>query len=173
MIRSSVREFLCSEAMHFLGVPTSRAARWENSIFSKVSTRSQIIHNFICICINVCTSGAQHYLALQLINQDWLPTLRLHLGRCFICVCKRAEMFWKTFESMNQVHDVFLLLSFWSDHALLCFSLIVSDEPVLRDQFYSGNVKTERGRVIHAKTTSKSRFHSLSVTFNVSLRYMF
>lgn len=27
VIRSSVREFLCSEAMHFLGVPTSRAAR--------------------------------------------------------------------------------------------------------------------------------------------------
>lgn len=29
VIRSSVREFLCSEAMHVLGVPTSRAARWE------------------------------------------------------------------------------------------------------------------------------------------------
>lgn len=27
VIRSSVREFLCSEAMHSLGVPTSRAAR--------------------------------------------------------------------------------------------------------------------------------------------------
>lgn len=27
VIRSSVREFLCSEAMHFLGVPTSRALR--------------------------------------------------------------------------------------------------------------------------------------------------
>lgn len=27
VIRSSVREFLCSEAMHVLGVPTSRAAR--------------------------------------------------------------------------------------------------------------------------------------------------
>lgn len=28
------------------------------------------------------------------------------------------------------------------------FSLIVSDEPVLRDQFYDGNVKTERGELI-------------------------
>lgn len=27
VIRSSVREFLCSEAVHFLGIPTSRAAR--------------------------------------------------------------------------------------------------------------------------------------------------
>ncbi|XP_071340827.1 protein adenylyltransferase SelO-like isoform X2 [Trachinotus anak] len=53
VIRSSVREFLCSEAMHFLGVPTSRAA-----------------------------------------------------------------------------------------------SLIVSEEPVLRDQFYNGNVKTERAVVL-------------------------
>ncbi|XP_034022311.1 protein adenylyltransferase SelO-like isoform X2 [Thalassophryne amazonica] len=53
VIRSSVREFLCSEAMHFLGVPTSRAA-----------------------------------------------------------------------------------------------CLIVSEEPVLRDQFYNGNVKTERGAVV-------------------------
>lgn len=35
--------------------------------------------------------------------------------------------------------------------ALLCFSLIVSDEPVMRDQFYNGNVKTERGVVIYAK----------------------
>ena len=26
VLRSSVREFLCSEAMHFLGVPTTRAA---------------------------------------------------------------------------------------------------------------------------------------------------
>lgn len=56
VIRSSVREFLCSEAMHYLGVPTSRAA-----------------------------------------------------------------------------------------------SLIISDEPVLRDQFYNGNVKTERGAGVHAK----------------------
>lgn len=30
-------------------------------------------------------------------------------------------------------------------HLFLCFSLIVSEEPVLRDQFYDGNVKTERG----------------------------
>lgn len=28
------------------------------------------------------------------------------------------------------------------------FSLVVSDEPVLRDQFYDGNVKTERGELI-------------------------
>lgn len=28
VIRSSVREFLCSEAMHFLGIPTSRALRF-------------------------------------------------------------------------------------------------------------------------------------------------
>lgn len=28
MLRSSVREFLCSEAMHYLGIPTSRAARY-------------------------------------------------------------------------------------------------------------------------------------------------
>ena len=26
VLRSSLREFLCSEAMHYLGVPTSRAA---------------------------------------------------------------------------------------------------------------------------------------------------
>ena len=34
-----------------------------------------------------------------------------------------------------------------SEKYLLCFSLIVSEEPVLRDQFYNGNVKTERGTV--------------------------
>lgn len=33
------------------------------------------------------------------------------------------------------------------DQLLFCFSLIVSEEPVLRDQFYNGNVKTERGNV--------------------------
>ncbi|KAK5606158.1 hypothetical protein CRENBAI_026190 [Crenichthys baileyi] len=68
VIRSSVREFLCSEAMHFLGVPTSRAA-----------------------------------------------------------------------------------------------SLIVSEEPVLRDQFYNGNVKTERGAVVLRLAKSWFRFGSLEI----------
>jgi uncharacterized protein YdiU (UPF0061 family) len=26
VLRSSIREFLCSEAMHYLGIPTTRAA---------------------------------------------------------------------------------------------------------------------------------------------------
>lgn len=68
VIRSSVREFLCSEAMHFLRVPTSRAA-----------------------------------------------------------------------------------------------SLIVSDEPVLRDQFYNGNVKTERGAVVLRVAKSWLRIGSLEI----------
>lgn len=68
VIRSSVREFLCSEAMHFLGVPTSRAA-----------------------------------------------------------------------------------------------SLIVSDEPVWRDQFYNGNVKTERGAVVLRLAKSWFRIGSLEI----------
>ncbi|XP_038587256.1 protein adenylyltransferase SelO-like [Micropterus salmoides] len=68
VIRSSVREFLCSEAMHYLGVPTSRAA-----------------------------------------------------------------------------------------------SLIISDEPVLRDQFYNGNVKTERGAVVLRLAKSWFRIGSLEI----------
>ncbi|GAA6213575.1 uncharacterized protein LOC108899996 [Lates japonicus] len=68
VIRSSVREFLCSEAMYFLGVPTSRAA-----------------------------------------------------------------------------------------------SLIVSEEPVLRDQFYNGNVKTERGAVVLRLAKSWFRIGSLEI----------
>ncbi|KAM7369696.1 hypothetical protein PAMP_011000 [Pampus punctatissimus] len=68
VIRSSVREFLCSEAMHFLSVPTSRAA-----------------------------------------------------------------------------------------------SLIVSEEPVFRDQFYNGNVKTERGAVVLRLAKSWFRFGSLEI----------
>ncbi|XP_062335332.1 protein adenylyltransferase SelO-like [Osmerus eperlanus] len=68
VVRSSVREFLCSEAMHFLKVPTSRAS-----------------------------------------------------------------------------------------------SLIVSQEPVWRDQFYSGNVKTERGAVVLRLAKSWFRFGSLEV----------
>uniref|UniRef100_A0AAQ4P5Y7 Selenoprotein O n=1 Tax=Gasterosteus aculeatus aculeatus TaxID=481459 RepID=A0AAQ4P5Y7_GASAC len=68
VIRSSVREFLGSEAMHFLGVPTSRAA-----------------------------------------------------------------------------------------------SLIVSDEPVMRDQFYDGNVKTERGAVVLRLANSWFRIGSLEI----------
>ncbi|XP_037612233.1 protein adenylyltransferase SelO-like isoform X1 [Sebastes umbrosus] len=68
VIRSSVREFLGSEAMHFLGVPTSRAA-----------------------------------------------------------------------------------------------SLIVSDEPVMRDQFYNGNVKTERGAVVLRLAKSWFRIGSLEI----------
>uniref|UniRef100_A0A3P8SP37 Selenoprotein O n=1 Tax=Amphiprion percula TaxID=161767 RepID=A0A3P8SP37_AMPPE len=68
VIRSSVREFLCSEAMHFLGVPTSRAA-----------------------------------------------------------------------------------------------SLTVSDEPVVRDQFYNGNVKTERGAVVLRLAKSWFRIGSLEI----------
>uniref|UniRef100_A0A8C9ZPQ9 Selenoprotein O n=1 Tax=Sander lucioperca TaxID=283035 RepID=A0A8C9ZPQ9_SANLU len=68
VIRSSVREFLCSEAMHFLGVPTSRAA-----------------------------------------------------------------------------------------------SLVVSDEPVIRDQFYNGNVKTERGAVVLRLAKSWFRIGSLEI----------
>lgn len=68
VIRSSVREFLCSEAMHFLGVPTSRAA-----------------------------------------------------------------------------------------------SLTVSEEPVVRDQFYNGNVKTERGAVVLRLAKSWFRIGSLEI----------
>lgn len=68
VIRSSIREFLCSEAMHFLGVPTSRAV-----------------------------------------------------------------------------------------------SLIVSEEPVLRDQFYNGNVKTERAAVVLRLAKSWFRFGSLEI----------
>ncbi|RXN11886.1 seleno O-like protein [Labeo rohita] len=40
VIRSSVREFLCSEAMHFLGVPTSRALRCQQIL----REYSQIYH---------------------------------------------------------------------------------------------------------------------------------
>ncbi|KAM8882186.1 protein adenylyltransferase SelO-like isoform 1-T3 [Synchiropus picturatus] len=68
VIRSSVREFLSSEAMHFLGVPTSRAA-----------------------------------------------------------------------------------------------SLVVSEEPVLRDQFYDGRVKTEKGAVVLRLAKSWFRFGSLEI----------
>ncbi|XP_054621219.1 protein adenylyltransferase SelO-like isoform X2 [Dunckerocampus dactyliophorus] len=68
VVRSSLREFLGSEAMHFLGVPTSRAA-----------------------------------------------------------------------------------------------SLVVSDEPVLRDQFYDGNVKTERGAVVLRIAKSWFRIGSLEI----------
>ncbi|XP_041669640.1 protein adenylyltransferase SelO-like isoform X2 [Cheilinus undulatus] len=68
VIRSSVREFLCSEAMHSLGIPTSRAA-----------------------------------------------------------------------------------------------SLIVSDEPVFRDQFYNGNVRTERGAVVLRLAKSWFRIGSLEI----------
>lgn len=36
----------------------------------------------------------------------------------------------------------------------LCLSLVVSEEPVVRDQFYDGNIKTERGtcRFLHPVT---------------------
>ncbi|KAM9826884.1 LOW QUALITY PROTEIN: protein adenylyltransferase SelO-like [Neosynchiropus ocellatus] len=68
VVRSSVREFLCSEAMHFLGVPTSRAA-----------------------------------------------------------------------------------------------SLVVSEEPVLRDQFYDGRVKTEKGAVVLRLAKSWFRFGSMEI----------
>ncbi|XP_051909899.1 protein adenylyltransferase SelO-like [Hippocampus zosterae] len=68
VVRSSVREFLCSEAMYFLGIPTSRAA-----------------------------------------------------------------------------------------------SLVVSDEPVWRDQFYNGNVKTERGAVVLRLAKSWFRIGSLEI----------
>ncbi|XP_036376885.1 protein adenylyltransferase SelO-like [Megalops cyprinoides] len=68
VLRSSVREFLCSEAMHFLGVPTSRAA-----------------------------------------------------------------------------------------------SIILSEEPVWRDQFYNGNVKKERGAVVLRLAKSWFRIGSLEI----------
>ena len=38
MLRSSVREFLCSEAMHHLGVPTTRA-------LSLVATGEQVVRD--------------------------------------------------------------------------------------------------------------------------------
>lgn len=45
-------------------------------------------------------------------------------------------------------------------------SLIVSKEPVWRDQFYSGNVKTERGAVVLRLAKSWFRFGSLEVLAN-------
>lgn len=44
VIRSSVREFLCSEAMHFLGVPTSRAARSDTESPDWLSGATRLPH---------------------------------------------------------------------------------------------------------------------------------
>lgn len=56
----------------------------------------------------------------------------------------------------------FSFLPMWLFYSL-CFSIIVSDEPVLRDRFYNGNVKTERGAVIHAATGPKPIYYSWTV----------
>ncbi|XP_025957298.2 protein adenylyltransferase SelO-like isoform X2 [Dromaius novaehollandiae] len=43
VLRSSVREFLCSEAMHYLGIPTSRAARCFSFIIHSILIYSLIV----------------------------------------------------------------------------------------------------------------------------------
>lgn len=45
-----------------------------------------------------------------------------------------------------------ILFFFYVNILIFVFSLIVSDEPVLRDQFYNGNVKTERGAASREET---------------------
>lgn len=90
----------------------------------KVFTRPRIIQDLEFV--------AQHYLTLRVINQ-WKG--RRVLARMWIL----ETGVWCSWP-FDRV-----------DNALLFdFSLVVSDEPVIRDQFYNGNVKTERGIVIHA-----------------------
>jgi len=50
VIRSSVREFLCSEAMHFLGVPTSRALRY---IWTHTRRGINGFITFKCLVLNI------------------------------------------------------------------------------------------------------------------------
>ncbi|XP_025061930.1 uncharacterized protein LOC102383456 isoform X3 [Alligator sinensis] len=46
VLRSSVREFLCSEAMHYLGIPTSRAARCSSPACCQIMVSHRFIRNF-------------------------------------------------------------------------------------------------------------------------------
>lgn len=46
MLRSSVREFLCSEAMHYLGIPTSRAARYISYLSHSILIYSNFVSEF-------------------------------------------------------------------------------------------------------------------------------
>lgn len=46
MLRSSVREFLCSEAMHYLGIPTSRAARYYSFSFLASLVKGNFVPEF-------------------------------------------------------------------------------------------------------------------------------
>lgn len=106
VIRSSVREFLGSEAMHFLGVPTSRAARWEMETPRRSFSGRKFSNPFSS--------------SLSLLN----------------------------LLSETDSRSVIGLMSVSPTSLFTGFSLVVSDEPVLRDQFYDGNVKTERGELI-------------------------
>lgn len=57
----------------------------------------------------------------------------------FVATVKRQKCLGK-----NYTPEFVLIVMCFSS---LYFSLIVSEEPVFRDQFYNGNMKTERGAV--------------------------
>ena len=45
VLRSSLREFLCSEHLHYLGIPTTRAS-------SVVTSDTQVSTNSRCLCVD-------------------------------------------------------------------------------------------------------------------------
>ncbi|XP_025023086.1 uncharacterized protein LOC103063629 isoform X2 [Python bivittatus] len=101
VLRSSVREYLGSEAMHYLGIPTSRAARY-----------------FIRFILYLHRTEGSRPLSVCSVLTPQL--LHFH-------------------------------------------SLVVSDDDIWRDQFYSGNIKKERGAIVLRVAKSWFRIGSLEI----------
>jgi serine/tyrosine/threonine adenylyltransferase len=58
VLRSSIREFLCSEAMHHLGVPTTRAAALvtSDSLAQRDIFYNGNVINERCVCARACVT---------------------------------------------------------------------------------------------------------------------
>ena len=90
VLRSSIREFLCSEAMHSLGIPTTRAL---SVVGSDLPIRRETIET-AAVCARIAPSFLrighfEHFSALK--SHDRLKELADYLIKAHYPACNRAE----------------------------------------------------------------------------------
>lgn len=96
VLRSSIREFLCSEAMHYLGIPTTRALCLVTT--GKYVTRDMFYEYVLVFYLFIYSS-----LILYLLLQLWLfLNLDKMLSRCWMEQVSIYEQ-WTSYSTMRSI----------------------------------------------------------------------
>src|ERR1051326_6739510 len=134
VLRSSLREFLCSEAMHWLGVPTTRAL--------------SLVPTGVIVMRDMFYDGNRQELQLKVAGKT--PYSRTADGRAVL----RSSL--REFLCSEAMH----WLGVPTTRAL---SLVATGEIVIRDMFYDGNPEPEPGAVVCRVAPSFVRFGNFQI----------